>query len=279
LLGTGGALGAPECPANAPAHVFDGFTDPIADPLCGTCSCTPPAGACSPPTSITASTAVCAVDAGAPTLFDPPAEWDGGCTTADAVEAGALCSASSCMVSLNIGPLVLDESGCTPHPGGATMDPSWSTHARGCRGNAFGPCPNLGDTCGPVAPPGFLVCALTAGDVDCPSDTPYSDKYVFYQGADDTRACSPCACASVPGTCSGLLSAYADGACGSVVASVLIGSSLPQCDNVSILASTTLGSKSIQSVAYTPGACTPSGGVASGAVTPLSPATFCCLKP
>jgi hypothetical protein len=36
-------------------------------------------------------------------------------------------------------------------------------------------------------------------------------------------------------------------------------------------------SKSSGSVTYTPATCQPSGGVASGSVTPVGPSTFCCL--
>jgi hypothetical protein len=278
LLGTGGALGAPACPDNALADIFDGHANPITDALCGACSCTPPSGACAPPATITASSAACDGDGGVPTPFDPPSVWDGGCTTNDAVDAGELCTAPSCIVSLTIGPLMLTESGCTPvQAPSPSEDPGWSTYARGCRGDTFGLCENLADTCGPAAAAGFQVCVLHEGDVDCPSGSPYSMKSVFYQGYDDTLACSPCTCASTVGACSARLSVYSDGACGTLLAADPIGSLQPQCIPLDIQPSTALASKSLDTLAYTPGTCEPSGGVATGSLTPTAPFTFCCL--
>jgi hypothetical protein len=276
LLWFGSETAAPACPESAAGVGYEGHADPTTMSLpCGACSCESPTGTCGLPLSVTASAAPCAVDAGSPsTPFDGPAAWDGGCTTHDALDAGAK--------SVTISPLLVTEGGCTPMqaPVQTNMPGLWNTFARDCTSSAGGTCASTGETCAPTAPDGFEQCVffLAEGDTDCPSASfsPYTEKHVFFGGANDMRQCSPCTCTSETGTCSAMLSVYSDGACGSLLASDTITSTMPLCFGLPDLA---LGSKSVGPVTYTPGTCQPSGGESMGSVVPLMPSTFCCLPP
>jgi hypothetical protein len=281
LLAIGTPLSMPSCPGVAPAVVYEGYAGLDTSPSsCLTCSCAPPTGSCGLPATVTASTPAACVDAGSGlTPFDPPSDWDGGCTSEGAVPSGVLCGGVPCVRSLTIAPLTVQESGCTASASAGTTvhAVSWSTYAVACIGNASGSCAEDGDFCAALAPvDGFRECISHDGDVACPPYSAYSDQYVFYSGADDTRSCSACACGSPAGSsCSAMISVYDDSACSSLLFTDSITSSASAC--VDVPAGSALGSKSATSPAYTPGACPPSGGEALGSVVPVMPATFCCL--
>jgi hypothetical protein len=269
LLWFGHEIEAPACPDNAAGVGYEGNADPAGPLPCGACSCTPQTATCGLTASIGANAAPCdaGADAAPATPFGGPAGWDGGCTPYDAVDGG--------VASLTIAPLTLDESGCTPVRAPPGESPGlWSTFARACALNA---CPSTGETCAPTASSGFRRCIFfLAGDQDCPgvSLSPYTEKHVFFAGADDTRGCSSCACTSAPGVCSSVLSVYADDACSDKPIDIPLTSATALCSNVS---NSTLGSKSIRPAIYAPGTCQPSGGAPIGMVVPLMPSTFCCL--
>ncbi|MFT3767532.1 MAG: hypothetical protein QM820_18920 [Minicystis sp.] len=217
------------------------------------------------------------------TAFDPPAGWDGGCTSNDPVPAGQICGAGPCVQSITIAPLTVSEGGCAPAmlpvPKDATT--SWKTFARSCRSATPGTCADSGQACLPEIPTGFRACVYHEGDVDCsgPALAPYTEKHVFYAGFEDTRACSPCICGDpAGGTCTAELSIHADGACASFpVVAVLADASKATCHDV--IAGSALGSKKASEPVYTPGACAPSGGEAMGAAAPIKPSTYCCIPP
>jgi len=94
-------------------------------------------------------------------------------------------------------------------------------------------------------------------------------------GADDQRACSPCACGAVEGSdCTAWLTIFKDSAC----TDPLFGRSL---DTVHSLCQDMLGdpltSKTLTKIAYQSGICVPSGGQPSGGIALTNMATFCCL--
>ena len=272
----------PQCPTWSPQRYVAGHTDLTSPPLsCGACSCDPAAGSCALPATLTASSAICNIGGNTWTSFDPPAAWTGACTQANAIPAGTLCGGVPCTQSLSIAPLTLTESDCTPTlaspPATPSGPPIWSTVAYTCEGAPSGTCSDPGETCAPVVPPpppGFSVCIDITGDRTCPDEL--SDKHVVYDHFDDGRTCSACACsAPTGGMCSGLVSYFKDGACGSLINSVTITSTAPSfCHEVP--PGTALGSKSAGSLTHTPGSCQPSGGDSQGTAEPVEATTFCC---
>jgi hypothetical protein len=121
------------------------------------------------------------------------------------------------------------------------------------------------------------MCIYHDDDVDCPIQfSPYVEKHVFYQHFEDTRSCTPCACSSPSGsTCSSTASVYTDGACSTLAYSTTLTAAGPACQDLP--AGSPLGSKSATPPAYSPGTCAPGGGEPTGAATPITAATLCCL--
>jgi hypothetical protein len=220
------------------------------------------------PTTLTASSATCGT-MGNTTPFDAPPGWDGGCTTADAIDGGA--------ASLTIAAPTVAESGCNaiqpPTPdGGLSM-----SYAVACVGEAAGLCSAAGFACLPPPAMGFGVCVASGGDYDCPG-SPYTEKHLAFVGVDDTRSCSPCTCgAPSGGKCTTRISIYPDSACASSSVYVLgVDSTMPEwCDDVT---AGPLLSKSASPPVYVPGgSCQPAGGVPGGSVTQTGTITFCCI--
>jgi hypothetical protein len=284
LVWIGPELEAPQCPESADLLVYEGHASLSAPDLCGACGCDPPTGTCGLPGMLTASnSATCPDDGPGATLtpFDPPSAWDGGCTTNEAVDGGELCDGGPCVQSLTIAPLTVNDTGCTPTQIPITTDPpSWGMFARVCQAvNAHGSCSASEDYCSVALPgPGFHLCVASQspGDRPCSPLGPYQDRYVFYNGFQDTRACVACSCGQPSGsTCTAELTVYSDDACTSApVVEALVDSDASQCHDVTAGAS--LGSKSTSLPTYMPGACLPSGGPI-GSATPVGPSTLCCL--
>jgi hypothetical protein len=265
---------APMCPPNAPRVGYEGGAGLVGMPLlCGACSCAPSSGSCALPTTITASTSLCA-DAGAPIAFGGPMGWDGGCIT--------YASTGTPVESVTAVPLVVEETGCksmqAPPPPQTKLSGTWSRFARGCTTSiSGGACADPGDTCAPAAPPGFKMCVFYYGAaVPCPDVGPFTEQNVFYSGVNDTRSCSPCTCTSEPGTCTALLSVYSGSTCDdtTLLGSAQLSSHMPVCFG---FAPGQLGSKSIGPATYTAGACTPSGGEPTGSMDATVPSTYCCV--
>ena len=270
------------CPPEAPVVGYQGHDGlNVPSTSCGTCSCSASSGSCAPPLTLTASSAPC-IGVGAVTSpFDGPAAWDGTCTAQDCISQDPACNHALSVQSLTAAPLVLMEQGCTPSlviPLSLST-PSWTTAVLACRGLATSPlgCNDPGQACVPAAvPPDFSVCIYHEADVSCPDA--YPDKHLVYAGFDDQRACSACACsAPIGSSCTAALSVFKDGDCSvPLLGSVPISSSGSACFDL-LPAGLPLGSKTVTALAYAPGACTASGGEASGTVEASGPSTFCCL--
>ena len=263
------------CPDAAPRVGFQGHTTPDQTLACPSCSCALPAGTCLLPETATAGLSpMCPSNAGVP--FNPPSDWDGGCTTNDAI-TDTECDGGTCPQSVTVGTMILTES-CPPLPSDVPQDVKWATFAYTCEGEANGTCPSAGDICVPKASDGFALCVLREGDDDdfaCPPE--YPSRYVFYHSATDTRMCAPCTCEPPEGsTCSSLVSFYMDDACLEQIASVTAANASSMC--AEIPAGSTLGSKQSNPPTYTPGSCKPSGGEEVGSVQPNHPFTFCCQE-
>jgi hypothetical protein len=271
----------PPCPALAPVAVEEGYADLTATkPVCSVCACDPPQGGCDLPSAMTASNLSCGVSGGALTTFDPPAAWDGGCSTVNAIPASKLCGGGPCAKSLTIASLTLHEQGCgvSNSPAADITQPTWTTAARSCVGSAQyqGGC-GLSEMCAPIPhEDGFKLCFSREGDQECPVG--WTDKHTFYKGIADTRACSACSCgAPVGSTCSAQVSAYGNTGCmpSGFFASVTMTNIKDGC--VDIAPGMGLLSKGATPPAYTPGVCQALGGEPSGEAVPTIPSTFCCL--
>jgi hypothetical protein len=166
---------------------------------------------------------------------------------------------------------------CTASGGKLAAPPgSWAQVARAC-GASTAPvvadC-GAGQVCAPAAVTPFSTqpCVMQAEVVTtCPLEYP-AGPYVFYSGLDDTRACSPCACAAPSGGACGIASPAiaacitppggtwdASGACSSITGP----------EPVRLAASPTLDDA---------GACAVDGGTPSGATMPTGAVTFCCSQ-
>jgi hypothetical protein len=221
------------------------------------------------------------------TSFDAFAGWDGSCTTVNAIPAGKLCNGSACVQSLSIAPLVLNETACVSHlepvvvPKNSTVP--WGTLARVCRGHAPGECGDPRELCTPAATAtndaptsdSFAQCVSRDGDVTCSGA--YTVKHVFYRSFVDNRTCAPCACDAPTGsTCTATINVFEDGACKTPLLSAQIDATETACYPIFPVGSA-LGSKSVDTPVYAPGACQASGGDTMGEATPTDATTFCCL--
>jgi hypothetical protein len=273
----------PTCPVLAPVAVDEGFADLTAtQPVCQVCACEPPKGSCDLPLAMTASNQPCGKAPDMLTVFNPPAEWDGSCSTANAIPANLSCSGVPCVKSLTIAPLTLHQWGCgvSNPPPADIAPPTWGKAARACVGSAQyrGGC-DLSQVCAPVPSEesaGFKLCFAREGEQECPGA--WSEKHVFYKGIDDSRACSECSCGAPVGSkCSAQVSAYDSPGCipSGTYATV------PMTNTQSGCVDTTPGmgllSKSATPPVYAPGVCQPLGGEPSGEAFPANPTTFCCV--
>jgi hypothetical protein len=271
------------CPAEAPNKSQLYYATPDQTPLsCSPCFCEPSTGSCVQPTTVSVgASSVCPGDVGdAGVPFDPPGDWDGGCTTNDAI-AAVDCDGDPCLAT--VGPVTPTNAMCAPiQPVRVPKHVTWANAAFACGGGTnLGACEDPGEICAAAPstlPAGFSICVSIDGDdpiVMCPAGYPI--PHVYYLGGDDNRGCADCQCRPPQGdSCSSLVSFYTDDACTMQVGSVTAASAGPMC--VSIPEGSPLGSKQASAPVYTPGTCQPSGGGPTGSVEPKHPVTFCCRQ-
>ncbi len=256
-----------------------GWADPIVPPsTCPSCSCSP--AACQLPEAMHASAAKCPAGGAASIAFDAPADWDGSCSTDNAIAGGLLCSGVSCVQSLTIA--APENAPCTPVAEGSLDVPpfTWGKEARECViWPVSGEGCAAGHACVPVPSDRYAVCVYLKGDhaadpgFACPAAYPRS--LVVYSSYENTRDCAPCKCGDPEGgECEALVSVYKDGGCSQVAGSVMVSSGQAAC--VDLLNGTSLGSKSAAFTLDQPGSCASSGGGPVGAFEPADPVTLCC---
>jgi len=287
LVATGPAIGLPLCPLGT-KEVIWALADPQLGPRdCPTCVCGEPPGTCEFPTSWDTHTTVCQ----APTppvsgSFDAPANWDGSCTTANALSEGKLCGGVPCVRSLSVAPPVVVEGDCPvlgeeptdlPIPYGGTIN-EWPTPfsvaALACANDGKTPCKYA--SCSPEPPSSFEVCVYATGDVVCPQD--WTKRSVFFEGGTDNRECSACTCSPpTGGSCTVQIHVYTDSACTNEQLSPYVSSdmSAPCYD---LMSGISLGSKKAEVIERLPGTCSPQGGESTGEIEMEKPITFCCLS-
>ncbi|TKD01381.1 hypothetical protein [Polyangium fumosum] len=275
--------------------VFLGHADVSAPPAnCDPCKCTEPTGACTTlPETIEIRSAICDA-AGTSLPFGGPEGWDGSCTDAHALAAGAMCGSALCAQSIVVSPLgpPVGEA-CEPfaeplpvaHYG--LPEPTWKTSAIGC---LIPTCNATSLSCLPSIrpmPDAFHTCVKRTGEHTCPTGWDKGKRFVVYevtnerQGWIEGRACTACACgAAGGGGCLARVRTFEDGACSKLLSDDPIASFGEQCTNV-FPTGLPIGSKEITPPAYLPGACEPSGGAPSGDVQedPEQAVTFCCRPP
>lgn len=265
----------PNCDGAFPAKVFDAHDQLVADALsCSACSCAAPTGL------------VCG---GAKPEFFEKAGCASGCswTSTNEMQAngcytigfdfGGTTQCTTGPTALTVPSVTASAGSCAPSP--ATQPKatySWGEEGRACGQVApivTGGCPGS-QVCAPKAFGAFAkVCVVhQGGDVDCPA-TSYTDKHLLYAGADDSRACSPCACDSP--ACTGSVQVFQQSGCTTVTQTVPLGVS--SCAAIRA-ASVVSAGKSEEYVRYVPdGHCAATGGQATGDVSPSQPVTICCV--
>lgn len=218
------------------------------------------------------------------TSFAGPADWDGSCTTSNAVAANLECPQGSgvpCAQSIMTSPLPAPVQGCEPIPlpvPKATRDtPWWSNVVLSCSATATpeGCAQPASEQCLPPLPPdepGWRYCVRSDSIRECVLSSVFTQQFLTYpyDGFVDTRSCTECSCAASGGACTGTLRVYQDDACSTnELVSLMVSSDWPNCSNLAVLGDP-LSSKEITDLAYEPGTCAPKAGEPSGTVEPIN---------
>ncbi len=256
---------------------------------CEPCACPASEGSCTKlPASLEVRAGTCAEN-GAPALpFDGPAGWDGSCTSANALPAGAPCGGEPCAQSVWSSPLPGPTSEACPSvstPATFTKTTDWLWTGLACETKEMdGTCDPTTWRCMRDLPYPWLQCvALKGQHSKCPgNDYRLGPFHLFGEQPIDTRGCTACACGGSPvgSACLASLRLYDDAACAVEADNVGVASFDDQCINV-FPPGRALGSKAITDLAYVPGACLSTGGEPTGAASedPADAVTFCCLAP
>jgi hypothetical protein len=285
----GAAKDAPtECPFDGKIHLarYSGLHAPPLD--CASCECEEATGICTGvPNSISVGTTAC-TPGGTSTPFDGPDGWDGSCTNANGITAGAQCppgSGTPCVQSIAWSALPGPENeACAvkvhPVPGFNGTTTSWETAAIGCVSTmARDLCNNGNEVCRPAALQNWFQCVWRSGEHECPANFTHSRRVMYEHEPKDSRSCSACSCGEpVGGSCTANFSIYKDSSCMSTIGIQSISSSMSDCDPI-FPAGQAIGSKSITDHDYVPGLCAASGGEPIGeAVEDKGTATTICCK-
>jgi hypothetical protein len=281
------------CPEEAPAMKWERFGGLVAPPAqCEACECSVNGSCTNLPASIEIRSGTCNTSNVQTTIFDGPPNWDGTCTSANAMPAGKLCNGVPCAQSVSASPLPgpTNES-CNPiteKPTATLPKHEWTEGALACnRMDLDGACKTDSDHCRPTLPSSWLHCVAREGKYnECPAN--YNDekgpRWYYNDNPIDDRGCSACSCgAPKDGLCTGSLSVYGDGSCTNEFVKLPLSSADPSCGTITPQGRA-VGSKTISNLSYIPGTCAVAGGEPIGAVVPNDDAmsgvvTFCCRAP
>ncbi len=268
----------PSCPSAFASTPYAGNHTLLTPPhTCSLCSCGTPTGqACDLPNTITLSDKPCGQAAGINNQFNPPANWPGTCHAASGYAIDQVCGGVPCNPSVSAPKPTVVGGSCDPVGGSANSEPeSWAFLGKACINAPKGAGCGAGEVCQPRAPLPFLddVCVFKGGDNSCP-DGQFSDKHLFYEDVDDSRACTACTCGPPTGSsCDATIQVHSDTGCNTELASFTAG----QCANLPNNFATILGRKAAITSPPSGGACAVSGGgQPTGALTPQNATTFCC---
>lgn len=256
----------------------------FAEPTCPPCSCFAPTNSidgCALPAVWDVESTACQ-DPSSPsvTTFDSPANWDGSCTSANAIEAGLLCGDEPCVKSLVVQPpanrpCIADPA--MPPEGQPLPQPTRRKVIEYAAGSFPGTC-NSTSNCVAPPPSDYRLC-LVARNADAVEPCPagWTDRREGWRDVSDTRACTPCTCASPEGgSCIIRVRAHSDNACNNEAGSFLLSSEESE-KCVDLLVGTSLGSKSAEVVSYQAGSCVPSISEITGESKTERAVTFCCM--
>jgi hypothetical protein len=199
------------------------------------------------------------------------------CGTVDASTASCLDFDKTCGgSSMDLSPPAPVVGACPVYRTATVPEAGWGARARLCAVGepASGVC-DAGEICTPPvgAPFELAYCITTSQLANCPAG-PYSHPRVYYGGAADDRACSPCLCGPSSVTCAG----------GTVTTFMGMNCGLGPIPMPSIASQSCTNVGGAQSALYnndavvTPGVCAPSGGLATGSFTAMTPTTICCTQ-
>jgi hypothetical protein len=271
---------APACPAAFPSpNPYTGFHTPVAQGAsCSQCGCGMPEGeVCDLPDTFKTQNAPCGGD---PNYFGNgmfPVAWNGACNGQSYFPGGVTTCDGPCNVAITAPAPTVTGGMCPPTGGVATVPPlTWAIIGKACGDPAVGGGCGAGKACLPKPASPFVsgLCIYKLGDQECPA-TDFTDKHVFYGGADDTRGCADCSCGAPAGsTCSASIDFHSEtqaNTCTTKIATLVAGGC------VDLVGNPVVGSKTA-TITQQPagGSCTPGGGGPKGDVTPVDPTTFCC---
>jgi len=288
------------CPADpvsgVPNEIYRLYDQLVAPPAqCSSCSCASSEGTCTGvPATLELRAGMCAQSGVATVPFDSPANWDGSCTNADMIAAGATCPAGSqtlCTQSVHSSALpspVNDACKASVSAPSSALETSWGIGGLACYGNT------QNQTCGSntlsaycVNDPGpaWLQCTYRVGVHEkCPDNYQYARHVLYPKEPIDDRGCSACECGAPMGSaCEGGLRLSAGGTCGTDFVTLQVGSMGPMCYDF-LVPGKAIGSKAIVNRTYQPGVCAASGGESIGSAIPNDSenggvVTFCCRAP
>jgi hypothetical protein len=275
---------------NEKFRLFDNLVAPPA--TCSPCTCAPSEGMCSGvPETLELRAGKCDQSGVATVPFDAPANWDGSCTNANTIAAGAKCPAGSqtlCTQSVHSStlPLPADEA-CKPSVSAPSFEfkTSWQTAALACHGNTHAQScgtDSLKMYCVNDPGPAWLQCTYREGVHEmCPDNYQHVRYVLFPKLPVDDRGCSACECGKPMGSaCIGALSLSTDGGCSAELVKLQVGSMSDMCYDF-LTPGVGLSSKAIVNRAYLPGMCAASGGepVGNASADVDNAVTFCCLAP
>ena len=257
---------------------------------CPACVCGPVEGSCyAPPNQIQIRAGYCE-DLNVPsTDFSASEEWDGSCTSANALKAGAECPENSgvfCAQSIYTSALPDPVEGCKPFswpvPSLHSDRVTWNKSVLSCSATPIDlVCPDHDSTRFAVLPKGWRHCVRHQEDGihACPSESKYKNQVIAYgdKGYIDTRRCTECECKATGGICHGTFNVYEDEQCTKFLSMNSVNSETYDCAN--LVPGVAVGSKELVDLTYVPGTCEPSGGLPLGTVETDddNAQTWCCL--
>ncbi len=271
---------------------FVGYTELVAPPAsCDICKCEKSEGTCTDlPTDIQIRAGSCNDPNATALPFGGPPGWDGSCTSANGITAGATCpegSSTLCAQTVSVGALpgpTAEACAVTTHELPAFWkDTGWKERWISCRGNVDELRCGDSEACAPDRPLPWLQCVWRAGKhAQCPTNYQDGPRVLYPELAiNDGRECTKCECGPPAGSaCLATIRLFDDAACVSQFSEETIASYGGQCSNL-YPPGKAVGAKAITDLHYAGGSCLASGGQPIGEATPddAQAVTFCCYHP
>jgi hypothetical protein len=287
-IGPSSELEKQNCEVGEAWQKWVGYDKLVANPAkCDACACLPEGTCTDLPETIEIRSGKCGISNVESTPFDGPPNWDGSCTSANAMPAGKLCNGVPCAQSVSTSALPgpTNES-CTPtteKPNASIGKHEWLEGVVVCGADSPGNCGVKAERCVPSLKEGWLRCVWQEGKHnECPGNyDDFAPRYVYQDNPIDDRGCSSCECgAPKDGICLGSLRVYSDALCSTELNNNLLSSIKPFCVDLTV-PGLALGSKTITNLSYVPGTCSVTGGEPVGTAIPNNNevTTICCAAP